>query len=207
MTPFARFDNLEPEKKARILEAATDEFAHNGYEVASLNKIIAAAKISKGSFYYYFEDKLDLLVAVLRHNVDVDKMLPLGELCQTQTREAFWASLRQTTFESVGVMQDDPRLFALVTHLASIPPAMLRQGALGMYVAEMMHKLDLLLTHGQDISAVRTDLPMSLLLTLWAGVDQIFDRWILSEWSDLSEEERAGRLDVTLDAFQRLFSP
>lgn len=44
-------------KKNELIEAALDEFITNNYDNASLNKIIKNAGISKGMFYYYFEDK------------------------------------------------------------------------------------------------------------------------------------------------------
>ena len=45
------------ERKNELIEAALDEFSTNSYEHASLNKIIKIADISKGTFYYHFEDK------------------------------------------------------------------------------------------------------------------------------------------------------
>ena len=65
--PKETFFNL-PEKKREMIEnAAIDEFAENGYENASINRIVEACKIAKGSFYQYFEDKKD----VLMHLIDI----------------------------------------------------------------------------------------------------------------------------------------
>ena len=49
-----------------ILRAALDEFAAHGFHDASLNRIIDAAGISKGSMYYYFDGKEDLFAHVAR---------------------------------------------------------------------------------------------------------------------------------------------
>ncbi len=59
--PTPTFFNLSQEKKERLLKAAKKEFAHATFKDASINKIIAEAGISRGSFYMYFEDKKDLL--------------------------------------------------------------------------------------------------------------------------------------------------
>lgn len=56
-----RFMKLSQDKKDRILNAAREEFARVPFEDASINQIIKAAGISRGSFYTYFEDKRDLL--------------------------------------------------------------------------------------------------------------------------------------------------
>lgn len=58
--PKQTFFNLPNHKRNRILTIAIDEFAGNPYDVASISNIVREAKIAKGSFYQYFEDKQDL---------------------------------------------------------------------------------------------------------------------------------------------------
>ena len=58
--PKETFVNLDKEKKQRIIEASLDEFSENTFNEAKVSKIIKASKIPRGSFYQYFEDKLDL---------------------------------------------------------------------------------------------------------------------------------------------------
>ena len=54
------FLRLPEEKRARVLNAAWDEFTTVSFAKASVNRIIRAAGIPRGSFYQYFEDKNDL---------------------------------------------------------------------------------------------------------------------------------------------------
>ena len=49
-----------------VFEAALDEFTTNDYEKASLNTIIKKAGISKGVFYYHFENKESLYLSLLK---------------------------------------------------------------------------------------------------------------------------------------------
>ncbi|MCQ3938550.1 MAG: hypothetical protein DPW18_16100 [Chloroflexi bacterium] len=65
--PKQTFFNLPEEKRQAIVNAAIDEFAEYGFEPASINRIVANSGIAKGSFYQYFDDKLD----VFRHLIDV----------------------------------------------------------------------------------------------------------------------------------------
>jgi len=53
------------ERKNELIEAALDEFTTKSYENASLNKIIKNAGISKGTFYYHFQDKQGLYAFLL----------------------------------------------------------------------------------------------------------------------------------------------
>lgn len=59
--PKETFFNLKPEKRLIIEQAAQEEFAQFGAKGASLNRIVRAAGIAKGSFYQYFEDMDDVL--------------------------------------------------------------------------------------------------------------------------------------------------
>lgn len=53
------------ERKNELIEAALDEFTTRSYQNASLNKIIKNAGISKGTFYYHFQDKKALYLSLL----------------------------------------------------------------------------------------------------------------------------------------------
>lgn len=59
--PSERFFKLAKEKQERILRAGFHEFCRVSVADASINSIIREADISRGSFYTYFEDKMDLL--------------------------------------------------------------------------------------------------------------------------------------------------
>ena len=63
--PRPRFETLDPERRHRILASAAESFRRGGLYGASLNDILAVAGISKGVFYYYFDDKLDLYATVV----------------------------------------------------------------------------------------------------------------------------------------------
>ena len=58
--PSTTFFNLPDGKRERLLAASRAEFARVPYEEASVNRIIQAAGIPRGSFYMYFTDKEDL---------------------------------------------------------------------------------------------------------------------------------------------------
>ncbi len=55
------FYNLPQEKQNRIVAAVKQEFSRCSQEKASINRIIKEANISRGSFYQYFDDKVDLI--------------------------------------------------------------------------------------------------------------------------------------------------
>jgi len=56
-------------RPAEIVAAALDVFAEKGFAAARLDDIAAAAGVSKGALYLYFETKQDLFRAVVRHAI------------------------------------------------------------------------------------------------------------------------------------------
>lgn len=59
--------------KDKIVKAAWELFHEKGYENTTVEDIIAAAKTSKGSFYYYFDRKdelLDTLATIFDHEYE-----------------------------------------------------------------------------------------------------------------------------------------
>lgn len=63
--PSTTYFNLSEEKREKIMTAARAEFARVPYPDASINKIIQAADIPRGSFYMYFKDKEELFVYLM----------------------------------------------------------------------------------------------------------------------------------------------
>ena len=58
--PRPTFFNIAEEKRRRIIAVSLDEFARHPYDLASLSRIIRRTRISKGSLYQYFDDKVEL---------------------------------------------------------------------------------------------------------------------------------------------------
>lgn len=56
---------LDPDKKERILEAATEIFRRYGYRKSSVDEIAGTAGVGKGTLYMAWDSKEDLFYAVL----------------------------------------------------------------------------------------------------------------------------------------------
>jgi AcrR family transcriptional regulator len=57
------------ETRERLLAAALEVFAHNGYDRATVDEIVSGAGFSKGAFYVHFKSKEDLFWAMLDQRV------------------------------------------------------------------------------------------------------------------------------------------
>lgn len=78
--PKDTFLNLSKEKQKALIDAATKEFSRVSFEDASINQIIKEAKISRGSFYMYFDSKEELYFYILKGKRSILETIFLNEL-------------------------------------------------------------------------------------------------------------------------------
>jgi TetR/AcrR family fatty acid metabolism transcriptional regulator len=78
--PFSRRERLRREREARILDAAATVFAEKGFHQATIRGIAELADVADGTIYNYFDNKFDLLVGIMAHIAELER-LP-GELVQ-----------------------------------------------------------------------------------------------------------------------------
>ena len=64
------------DRHQRILQAASELFRKSGYEGAKIDAIAAMAEVSIGTIYNYYQNKGDLLVAIV--SMEVDEVLNAG---------------------------------------------------------------------------------------------------------------------------------
>ena len=58
------------QKKQRVIVESAKLFYYHGYTNTGLLEILEVCKIPKGSFYYYFKNKEDLLIHIIRYHTD-----------------------------------------------------------------------------------------------------------------------------------------
>lgn len=181
----ARFARLSQGQQDAILRAALDEFAAHSFHDASLNRVIEVAGISKGSMYYYFDGKEDLYVHVAR--VEFERLfagvepLPIPVAADP---EIFWSRLENYYLELMTALAARPQLANLIRNwiAASGNPA-LQQAQQGLEQA-VIPWIEKVLASGQEIGAVRTDLPRGLLIAVVAAMGQAMDTWMLTQQPD-----------------------
>src|ERR1700735_1411810 len=83
-------NELQDIKKEKILEAAYQRFLHYGYSKTTMNEIAGDLSMSKALLYYYFPDKSQLYVDVMRRvAADYTKMLWSRNNSFTGLKDAF----------------------------------------------------------------------------------------------------------------------
>jgi len=177
--PLNRFLNLPKEDKERVLEISKKQFSTHGYDATSLNLLLKELDISKGQFYYWFEDKADLFFTVLKQGMDILKQR-LNDHGMPNSKSEYWAHMcnsrliseklwEEKDFVEIGriIYQQIPSNHPLYERLQEID-APLRN-----YFCEGIQL-------GQTWGLVRTDLSASVLYDLTDGVSEAFYNKILN---------------------------
>ncbi len=194
-----RFDNLELDRQEAILAAAAEEFALRGYTGASLSRIIEQAGISKGSLYYYFDDKEDLFATVVA--VVIDRLLEAvgGFGLDAVTASSYWEWMREMALRSVALLSEDrwdvrlamafPRLRAEPEAADAVRPAL-------EWATQMTTGV---LSRGRELGVVRRDLPLGLLVEVTMAADDAADRWLAEHREDYDQAGLRGLIEARTD--------
>jgi AcrR family transcriptional regulator len=204
--PRPRFDKLSPAKRRRILEAAALEFAAHGFDQASLNRIISAAGISKGAAYYYFDDKADLYATVVLEGWQA--LLPAAGLDLSRLdRASFWPVLREIYGQMLVEASGQPWLIAVGKLVYGPPPSPSVGALVAAEFARAMEWLGGLITRGQQVGAIRGDLPAPFLVSVLGAVLEAADRWSVQHADELGPAGIDRLAVVLFDMVERFVGP
>jgi AcrR family transcriptional regulator len=200
--PRPRFHRADPSVQRALLDAALVELGEHGYEGASLNRILAAAGLSKGAFYYYFDDKADLAATVLERELAT---WDLGSIDLGTTAAEFWARLERYSADSLERLRETPAARDLLTRVgAAIPhtPELLER--LGPLMKDAQQRLTSVWEKGQAVGAVRTDLPAATLIALAQSLKMTLGSAMLPVDGRIGDADLARFTRVYIDMLRRM---
>lgn len=106
------FENLPDEKRERVLNEATSEFAEHGYHQASINRIVKRLGIAKGSLFKYFGNKQGLFEYLFDHAVNQFKQ-PLKHIRETTSDKDFFERIEKSLLAGVDFIQAHPHIYRI----------------------------------------------------------------------------------------------
>ncbi|MBX3099692.1 MAG: TetR/AcrR family transcriptional regulator [Salinibacterium sp.] len=201
-----RFTKLPAAQQQAIVQAAFDEFATRGFHDASLNRIINAAGISKGSMYYYFVGKEDLYTHVIR-----DRLQSLlggagpFPIPSAGDPDEYWASLADLYLRLMKILLSTPDVAALLRGWLAGGAGPSMSAAQEEAERATLPWLLRTLTIGQEIGAVRTDLPTDLLLAMVMALAQVIDIWLIKQLPEDADLEETVR--TLIDVIRQAVAP
>lgn len=166
--PESRKRRSREETRQRILDAALDVFARNGFERATVDEIVREAGFSKGAFYVHFETKEDLFWEMLQERMDTQQELFRASIDASLSVEENQRRILSTIFDLNRQDKLGPAVFfEFVAH--AMRNDKVRERLAGFYqrwhtfVAET-------LTAGREAGLVRTDIDIPLLASIMMAV-------------------------------------
>lgn len=200
-----RFHRLPTEQQEALLDAALEEFAAHGYGGASLNRIIAAAGVSKGAMYYYFDSKVDLYADVIRRQLErlFESSGPIP-VTDAADPEGFWDAIEQAYLRLMALMAETPTTTALLRDwLTGAASPALREAQRNAERATLPWLEDTVAA-GRRIGAIRTDLSADFLIAVALGMGQAMDTWLITQ--PPAETELAPHIHALIDMMRRALS-
>lgn len=105
-----------------LYDAALTAFAEHSFRDASLNDILKAADMNKGSFYYRFRDKMELYLSLL-YRVGVEKLQLFEEYGVSRTTGGFFEEFRNMAHIGLLLAKKDPRFMPFSRRILQEDPA------------------------------------------------------------------------------------
>jgi len=173
-THTATFANLPSDKQQRVVAAAINEFAANGYQRASLNNIVKEAGIAKGSVYQYFTNKEALFLYVFEQFSLAVKREVKAQVGKN-TRRDFFDHVRDVLLAGIAFVDVNPQAFELYLKILfeqEVPRRELLVNQLRLFSAEYFM---LFLDEAKKRGEIRRDVDSATVVFL---LDAVIERFL-----------------------------
>lgn len=192
-----RLKRLDEDKCSALLAAAVEEVAERGPEAFSLQRVAARAGITRGLVYYYWEDREELLLDVVGYlrRILSDAVAQWGD---PSDRDSYWASVERVYGEAFRSLAAKPHHLELFRRLVEASQARQTPEPIAAIVIEAREAMAKQLEVGQTLGAVRSDLPLALLLDATFALTGAADAWAIREVADGAEPDTCIAATMTL---------
>lgn len=184
--PRPRFFRLPQPEQDRILDVAEKAFAGRGYDV-SFNALIRDLGLSKGSMYYYFDDKADLFQTTCYHAVQgvIDWV---GEWRKAAGAEEFWVEAHRVYDRFAFFMLANPTAARLVWSYMAVASDPRHQAYFGDASRRVRAWAAALINEGRDLGAIRADISADLQLEAFLSVGAALDKRLMARLETSGED-------------------
>jgi AcrR family transcriptional regulator len=106
------FNRLDEGKKARILDAAVEEFSRHGFRQASVNRMVENVGIAKGSIFQYFGSKEGLFTVIFNYAVELVRQ-SLRQVKKQTREEDFFGRIKESLLAGIRFIERHPRVYRI----------------------------------------------------------------------------------------------
>jgi AcrR family transcriptional regulator len=203
-----RQERISNDKKNLLMDSAIKEFSERGYENASYNKIIERSGLSKGTVYYYFENKDSLFKMAL--NKIMEQFISISDgLDLPETKEEFWEIDSEYHRRIMKFLCESPYsgfihvLFSNNQKINSEMPEFVEQ------VLSFRRKL---IERGQGLGVVRSDMPAETISNIMQEIGRALSASMIGNTCDCLDKTKMlndikSFVEIMRDLGIRIMSP
>lgn len=182
--PKKTFFNLPQEKRERIIKSALNIFSSKPYHTISVNQLIKAARIPKGSFYQYFKDKKDLFHYLIQL-IYADKVKRLRKVLNDSYN--LFDVLRIMTREAIEFAKENPTYTAIANRLMTDPE--LKKEIIADFLPDGNGFMEELVLRSYESGELKTELEPEVLARIIMSIFQVMGDYIYEKSGNLSAKK------------------
>lgn len=167
-----------PDKRDRILKAAIEVFAKNGFYATRVSEIAKAAGVADGTIYLYFKNKDDVLITIFENGLH-QLLSILREVAESD--ETFEKRIRRIIELQLGLLEEQRDLAEVITVNLRQSSRLLKQYAAPLFM-QYIEVIAGVIREGQEQGAFRKDLNARVVArSLFGALDAILLTWALGD--------------------------
>jgi TetR/AcrR family transcriptional repressor of uid operon len=179
------------ETRARIYEAAMDEFREVGFQSASIDRIVERVGVARGTFYFHFATKEHVLVECQRHQ-EADIILRLRAMGPPP--ESVTEYLKRIVTCLLSSQEEDDDLSKEIMAMYVRAPTSINVSEEPLIVEVLDYFID-----AAERGAIRGDIAPEILTVRFLG--SFFHLFMGNTLRDIDSDEAQESLDVAIDIF------
>jgi AcrR family transcriptional regulator len=184
------------ERKNEILDTAEKLFAAKGYEAATINDILEAVKIAKGTFYYHFKSKEEVLDAIIERHINI------GVFKAKEIIASNLSPLHKFLAIIMAQKPEDNSQDGLISVLHEKDNSKMHVKSLTQTVLHLSPCLAQVIKEGIEAGLYKTPFPLESAQILLTASMVLFDDDFF-QWTD---DEKAVKISAFLDIIERTLS-
>jgi len=184
------------ERKNEILDTAEKLFAAKGYEAATINDILEAVKIAKGTFYYHFKSKEEVLDAIIERHINI------GVFKAKEIIASNLSPLHKFLAIIMAQKPEDNSQEGLISVLHEKDNSKMHVKSLTQTVLHLSPCIAQVIKEGIDAGLYKTPFPLESAQILLTASIVLFDDDFF-QWTD---DEKTVKISAFLDIIERTLS-
>jgi AcrR family transcriptional regulator len=198
IVPKDTFYNLPADKRDLICQVAIAEFAEYEYELASINRIVNKAGISKGSFYQYFENKKELYLYLLQLGAE-EKVNYISPIMGNPDEHDIFTLLREMYISGIRFAEEHPDYAEISSKLLRNKDGPIYKEAVVTILPAAYGFFELLLEAAIARGEVRADIDVKMFAFIIASMSTVVVEYYIKNVAQSYDENMMAGFDKYID--------